>query len=496
MRSKDEWRYFDEIARDWTKTWISLKELDRLHASGQIQDDTACANIAMARRGRGTQGIPYRQIAHINIEFQPEVDAFLASRKNSEITVLSGPNNCGKTLLLKELFSEAGHGAYMLPCNRFSHVDILNTRVQEELQYRNYYDNFVQNWYVSRQNTEDGEYKLEHAITGLTNSQRQHLLTICSELLGAKFSLKRTQDDNEFSSFYVDMDGQNLRYGSTGTRLLFMLFGTILNERFEVLLIDEPELGLSPRTQSEVAWQLYDPVSRKKYWPHLKNLFIATHSHLFLDRGVMSNNHIIERRGDIVSASPVRTIAEFHLLQFSMLGNEFESIFLPSVIVIVEGDSDVTFLSKVVILRIPNKRIAIVRAGGDGEALSKLHVLSETFGNLDTSPYRNRLFVVLDSRHSVRKDRIVKAGVPSENVKVWSKNGIEHFYPVDLVAKAFRSDPAMVAKINVEKDSIEYNGITLSKSELSKLVSDQLTDASTFDEELESLLQKIAAASL
>ena len=69
-----------------------------------------------------------------------------------------------------------------------------------------------------------------------------------------------------------------------------------------------------------------------------------------------------------------------------MLGNELESIFLPSAIVIVEGDSDVTFITRVVQLHIPDRKVAIVRAGGDGEVQNKLNVLREAFGDLATSP--------------------------------------------------------------------------------------------------------------
>lgn len=43
------------------------------------------------------------------------------------------------------------------------------------------------------------------------------------------------------------MDGENLRYGSSGTRLLLTLLGILLDERFTTVLIDEPELGLSVR---------------------------------------------------------------------------------------------------------------------------------------------------------------------------------------------------------------------------------------------------------
>ena len=44
-------------------------------------------------------------------------------------------------------------------------TDVLNTRQQEDAQYRGYDDAFIQNWYTSRQNSEDTEFKLEHALT-------------------------------------------------------------------------------------------------------------------------------------------------------------------------------------------------------------------------------------------------------------------------------------------------------------------------------------------
>ncbi len=46
---------------------------------------------------------------------------------------------------------------------------------------------------------------------------------------------------------YVDMDGQNLSVGSTGTRLLMTILGLCMDPAFESILIDEPELGLGPK---------------------------------------------------------------------------------------------------------------------------------------------------------------------------------------------------------------------------------------------------------
>ena len=177
-----------------------------------------------------------------------------------------------------------------------------------------------------------------------------------------------------------------------------------------------------------------------------------------------------------------------------MLGNELESIFLPSVIVIVEGDSDVTFMSKVAQIHVPNLKVAIVRAGGDGEVQNKLNVLKEAFGELATSPYRDRLFIVLDAKHSVNSRRITSQGVPEANITVWAKNGIEHYYPPDLVAASFHSDLASMSDSVLESDPIEINEIRRSKKELARYVTEQLTAAHPLHPELQELVNRINSA--
>lgn len=494
MVQKKEWSYFDSQQGKFVGP-LTLDELDELHRGGTIEEYTEVINAQLAsRQGPMSSGIPYSRISRLAVEFCPPLEEILSSRSNKLTTVLSGPNNCGKTLLLKQLFSLVGHDGYLIACSRFSHIDILNTRKQEEHEHRRYFDNFIHNFQMSHQNSEDNELKLEQVITGLKNRQRDKLFRVCKDLLGNKFSLKRTDPENTFSPFYVDMDGENLRYGSSGTRLLLTVLGILLDERFSVILVDEPEIGLSPRIQAVLARFLYDKEYRKQFGPHLRQLYIATHSHLFLDRGVFSNNYLVSKAGNVVSVKPVQSIGEFHQLQFNMLGNELESIFLPSAIVIVEGDSDVTFMTKVVQLHIPDRKVAIVRAGGDGEVQNKLNVLREAFGELATSPYQNRLFVVLDKKHSLSVARIEKQGVPKDNITVWSKNGIEYFYPENLVAMAFCCDAGELARDYFESDPIEFNGIRQSKRELAEIVAKFMTATHSLHPELQRLVGRIQAA--
>jgi len=117
--------------------------------------------------------------------------------------------------------------------------------------------------------------------------------------------------------------------------------------------------------------------------------------------------------------------------------------------------------------------------------------LTEAFGDLRQSPYRDRLFVLLDKRQSVKKTNLRDRGIQSENIVELSKNGIEHYYPTALVARALKCDEHELKKANLEDDPIEFNGIRITKKQLAKFVSDQLTAESVLDPELRSLVDNI-----
>jgi len=488
---KKEWYYLDK-KNGKTVGPITLGELDALHGTGEIDDYSIVANTKMvAINGPESNGIRYSMISRSNVEFSPSVDEFYESRSEKQITVLSGPNNCGKTFLLKQLFSKIGHEGYLVSCNRFSHVDMLNTRQIDELQYRQYYDNFMHQFFTSNQNSENNDLRLEQILVNLKDKKRNDLFELCESLIGNKFSLQRTDPENTFSPFYVDMDGENLRYGSSGTRLLLTLLGTILNERFTILLIDEPEIGLNPGVQSGLARFIYDSELRNKYCPHLKQIYIATHSHIFLDRRLFSNNFIVKKARNLISIRQVKSIGDLQQLQFNLLGNELESVFLPSAIIIVEGDSDVSFITKLLQAHIPERSIAVVRGGGDGEIQKRLNFLKEAFGHLGSSPYHDRVFVILDKQHSVKTERIVKQGVPEKNITVWSMNGIEYFYPPDILSSIFFCSTDELDEINLENDPIIFNGITKSKKELSQAISDIINTEHVLHDELSRFIQNV-----
>src|SRR6185437_16851291 len=113
-KASELWHYFDETAGQWAGP-VSRNTLDRMVADGAISKETATVSATMARRGGpNPPSIPYSQLASIPIEFDPPADDFLLAREDHFVTVLAGPNNCGKTLYLRQILAQLDHEAYLL----------------------------------------------------------------------------------------------------------------------------------------------------------------------------------------------------------------------------------------------------------------------------------------------------------------------------------------------------------------------------------------------
>jgi predicted ATPase len=225
------------------------------------------------------------------LTFTPTLEEFAKERAGSPVTVLSGGNNSGKSLVLKWLKHTMGKTAYMVGTNRFYHVYHFSAALRDPNELDQFENQFQSNFWSEQYNYEQNYIDLNRIILGLSDSQRSSFFELCGRLIGSSFSLQRVQPDNELSVRYIDVGGQNLSVASTGTRLLMTILGICMDDRFKTLLIDEPELGLSPRVQSALVAFLQDPVERPKYFPHLKQVLLATHSHLFLHRNDLTSNY-------------------------------------------------------------------------------------------------------------------------------------------------------------------------------------------------------------
>jgi predicted ATPase len=429
-----------------------------------------------------------------DIEFVPSLQLFSQSRAQSPYTALAGPNNSGKSLVLRSLKYTLGRSSYFVGTNRFYHVYHLGTSLRQANELDQFENNFQSQFNDESHNHEQNVFDLARILTSLSDKRRKDLFDLCGALIGSSFSMKKVEEDNELSPRYIDMDGQNLSVGSTGTRLLMTILGICMDDRFRTILIDEPELGLSPRVQSALSIFLQDEVERRKYFPHLDKIFVSTHSQLFLSRSDMTSNYVISKEGPRVSLTKVQNINDFHRLQFNLLGNSLESLYFPSAIVVVEGKTDYAYLDRIINTRFNGRRVTVIQSGGDVK--KKVYALRESFGDLERSPFRARLFVVLDKVHQRGlSEELVKLGVLSENIVVWPKNGIEYYYPLEIMRSVFSCSVEQVEQLSIIDDVVSVNGIEKTKNDLATEVIRQISAQTAFPAELiDRLLQPLECA--
>ncbi len=441
-----------------------------------------------------SQGLPYSSYKFADVVFEPDIKQFIEMRRGHLTTVLSGSNNSGKTLALKFLRRELGPSINYLACNRFYNIDYLNPATEQKGQYGQRHTSFITQLYQQPHNFEQNDFPLQQVVSQLKDEQRNTLFFLCTEMLGEEFDLAQVDSQNKLSQYFISVGGQKLAISSTGTRLLMMLVAACMDDHYNTVLIDEPEIGLSPSLQTSLARYLFSSEKRQSYFPHLKQLIIATHSHLLLDKSDITNNFIFSRNMNRITIRQVDSICTYHNLQFNMLGNTLESPFLPSVIVIVEGDTDHDYIKKIFQIYFPDKRVSVVKSDGDGGTKNQLYVIKSTLGDLQMSPYRERIFILLDENHSVRVRDFTKHGVPSKNVVIFDENGIEMYYPQQILAEIFACNPQEVLSLlTVEDNKVRVRDIAMTKKELCQKVLERLTSESEIPSEIrEKLLSPIA----
>jgi predicted ATP-dependent endonuclease of OLD family len=410
-----------------------------------------------------------------------EKESFKIYKKiaSKEVTIISGRNNSGKSSLLKKLYKDLGEKSSFLGPNRYQNFDRLSVVSGKRNKVQAYISS-IQQLEQSNQNIDNSPWSLQQAIAELGNENRSNLFSIIKQLLGSDMQVKMTDPENEMSDKYIAVDNYNMSYTSAGFRLITSILTSLLDKDYENFLIDEPELGISPEIQAKLADFLLNEKQRKKYFPHLKKLFIATHSPVFIDKNNISNNYYIERSKYKIKISSINTVQEISSLQFFLLGNRFETLFLPSLIILVEGKSDFKYISQLVKKLFGKYNISIIQSNGDSRIGEYINIAKNMFGDLEKSPYHNRIIAVLDKVHQHGlKNKLIQQGICEKNIIVWDQNGIEHYYPLQIMYKIF----GKYTNLKIEEDLISANGIKRKKNDLAEEVAQLITGKEKFSPE-------------
>jgi predicted ATPase len=402
--------------------------------------------------------------------------------KKSEYAVLVGKNNCGKSFLLKTLAQELGQNASYLGPARYQNFNLLGTFAPNADRKSQKYQEFMNMWRQQSQNIDNSPLSLQQAIAELSDQAREHLKEIIQLLLGAKMEILHTVPGNSMSQQYISVNGHNISYTSSGFRLIATLITCFLDVNYSIFLVDEPELGISPEAQGVLADFLFDRTHRTKYFSHITTIILATHSTVFLDRVNIFNNYTVSKDGDSVSLNRVLSAAEFNQIHFFLLGNRFESLFLPSAIVLVEGKTDFAFVKRVLALKFPTHQFSVINATSDTRIKEVLNFAKGLFTDLQKSPYHDRIFAIVDSVHGPGlPESLISMGLPKENVVVWSQNGIEFVYPPGIMDGIY-GDGGTIA---VNGDRISRNSMEYTKNELAEMVCSRVNNGATMHKEFD-----------
>ncbi len=392
--------------------------------------------------------------------------------KSRKLAVLCGRNNSGKSFVLRQLVHELGETSSYLGPARYQNFNVLSAISPGTNSRSEKWQHFVDQWRRANQNMDNSPLNLGQAIAELTDAQRTLLFELVDRLLSSETAIHYSIPDNTMSQKYISVDGYNLAFTSSGFRLVAVLLTALFDTDYTHVLIDEPELGLSPETQGILADFILDDEQRQRYFPHIKNIILATHSPLFLDRHDLSCNYFIERRDTQISIRQLKTIQDLNSLQFFLLGNRFENLFLPSAIILVEGPCDYDYVNRLVALRFPNSLISVIHCGGDSRIRDVVHVAKQMLSDIRRSPYADRMFVILDSVHGHGlTEELERMGIAKDNIIVWDANGIEYVYPRDVLEKRFGD----FDKLIIEDDRVSANGTVVLKKELSEFVVANMT---------------------
>lgn len=425
-------------------------------------------------------------------QFAEQAQSFMQTIQDREYVVLCGRNNCGKSYLLKTLTQQAGERASYLGPARYQNFNVLGSFAPNRNQRRRTkkHQEFMNQWRNQQQNLDNSPFNLQQAIAELSNDKRNQLFEIMESLLGSKMELRHTVENNSMSQQYISVNGHNISFTSSGYRLITSLITSLLDEEFDTFFIDEPELGISPEAQGVFSDFLFNKEIRDRYFGHIKTLVLATHSTIFLDRNEITNNYFVEKDGDLIDITRVQNISDINRMHFFLLGNRLETLYMPSVIIIVEGKCDYKYINRLINIHFENSNVSVIQANGDSRIKEIFNLTKNLFGDIQKSPYKDRIFAVLDSVHGKGLTASLESmGLPKENIITWQRNGIEYYYPAQILQSIYGS----AGEIEIDGDIVKLNGIEYNKNQLAELVVDKLTKEIELPQEFsEEFMSKIS----
>jgi len=219
---------------------------------------------------------------------------------------------------------------------------------------------------------------------------------------------------------------------SGGGNQEFLILLRHLSEGDFIFAVEEPELHLHPQLARRL-FDIFKKVSKEN------QLFLSTHSTIFVDQTELANTWIFKKKGKETIVDKIKGDEDLRRILFE-LGVRPSDIFFSNGIIFVEGPSDrdvYTILANKIDIDFRQMQIALIPTYGKSSGKYHLRVWVEAAKNANI-PY----FMILDKDAEKEAKNLVTEGilVPEKNLFILKRGSLEAYYPFDKFKMAFEKE--------------------------------------------------------
>lgn len=162
--------------------------------------------------------------------------------------------------------------------------------------------------------------------------------------------------------------------------------------KYFLFFIDEGELHLHPTAQRKLKNALFDLANSGD------QIFLNTHSSVLISDDTENQTIFrVEKVDKATSIAPIQSYEKPYIV-YDLLGGSPADLLLPKNFLIVEGTSELEFLTRVISRFYPTKpEIQIIQASGDlKQAERSINAIEQVFKPLEKSLYKEKVVILFD----------------------------------------------------------------------------------------------------
>jgi hypothetical protein len=258
----------------------------------------------------------------------------------------------------------------------------------------------------------------------------------------------------------LHFDDIQVAFQGSGLRSVFAILCALTDPSLRYVFVDEPELNLEPILQRQLRDLLIEHADTRAVW-------VATHSHLFLNRRNVHFNLVASRFDDGVSLTPVSDTQQLLDLTFRLLGNQIEDLFFPGNYLIVEGASDQVICEAIAnLVGLTSGEVKVLPAGGITKLESQIGAVIASLTPLVVmdSPYAQRVVALIDHPGTEHRQPAEEIGrTIGDRLYVLPEGSIEEYLPDEIYERIGRSKPTVLEEISRLKHDFKalstYKGV-------------------------------------